>query len=93
MKVLQLAEKTGTAQVSRLKKGPKAREIEDHAWFVSFAPAEDPSILIITLVEHGGSGGSNAAPISRELMKTYFGKKGMLHIAEEGVENSDVKKS
>ena len=55
--------KTGTAQ------NPHG---EDHAWFVSFAPAEDPEIAITSLVENGGQGGAVAAPIARRVMKRYF---------------------
>ncbi len=47
-------------------------KFRDHAWFVSFAPSENPSIAIAVVIEHGGHGGSTAAPIAREIMKKYF---------------------
>jgi penicillin-binding protein 2 len=47
-------------------------EFRDHAWFLAFAPLEEPEILVAVLVEHGGHGGSAAAPIAREVMKKYF---------------------
>ncbi len=72
---LSIAGKTGTAQVVNYEKfGRKARSkgTEDHAWFVAYAPAEKPEIAISVLVEHGGHGGSAAAPIAQALIKKYF---------------------
>ena len=50
----------------------KAKHFEDHAWFVGFAPVEAPEIVVVALVEHGGHGGSAAAPLVKEVMKVYF---------------------
>ncbi|MEE9608403.1 MAG: penicillin-binding transpeptidase domain-containing protein, partial [Myxococcota bacterium] len=44
----------------------------DHAWFVGFAPVEAPEIVVAVLVEHGGHGGSAAAPITRRILARYF---------------------
>ncbi|HDZ89569.1 MAG TPA: penicillin-binding protein 2, partial [Deltaproteobacteria bacterium] len=44
----------------------------DHAWFVAVAPAERPRIAVAVLIEHGGHGGSAAAPIAKELIKAYL---------------------
>src|SRR5262249_43568261 len=46
----------------------------DHAWFVAYAPADDPAIAIATLVEHaaGGGGGAVAAPITKQVLQTFF---------------------
>lgn len=60
---VSVAGKTGTAQ------NPHG---EDHAWFVTFAPAETPRIAVTVLVENGGGGGSVAAPIAQQLLKKYF---------------------
>jgi penicillin-binding protein 2 len=60
---VEVGGKTGTAQ------NPHG---EDHAWFVAFAPAESPRIVVAVLVENGGSGGAVAAPIAREVMKAYL---------------------
>ena len=57
---IAIAGKTGTAQAG---KG------EDHAWFDGFAPAENPRIAFAVIVEHGGHGGTTAAPIARDLVK------------------------
>jgi penicillin-binding protein 2 len=68
--------KTGTAQVSSTSAGvdsndlPKAQR--DHAWFVGYAPAEDPTVAFAVVVEHGGHGGSMAAPIVRQVLDSYF---------------------
>lgn len=70
--------KTGTAQVVRLKNGSGEKEDKDHAWFVSFAPVEDPQIVIAVVVENAGHGGVEAAPISQKVMTRYFKKKNLL---------------
>jgi penicillin-binding protein 2 len=49
----------------------------DHAWFVSFAPVESPEIVVSVLAEHGGHGGSAAAPIAQKILARYFEKKRM----------------
>ena len=58
-----VAGKTGTAQ------NPHG---EDHAWFVAYAPAENPRIAIAVIVENGGSGGRIAAPIAQKTLEAYF---------------------
>ena len=72
------AGKTGTAQVVALAKDPPPDDDEiplerrDHAWFVTYAPAEDPRIVVGVLVEHGGHGGSVAAPIARQVVVEFL---------------------
>jgi penicillin-binding protein 2 len=69
---LDVAGKTGTAQTiahSRADKG------EDHAWFASFAPARDPQVVVVVLVERGGKGGQVAAPIARRILNAIFLEK------------------
>jgi len=41
----------------------------DHAWFIGFAPAHDPQIAFCVLVEYGGSGGTAAGPIARDVLE------------------------
>jgi penicillin-binding protein 2 len=60
---IKVAGKTGTAQ------NPQG---EDHAWFVSYAPADDPEIALAVLVENGGGGGAVAVPIGRAIYEAYF---------------------
>ena len=61
-----VAGKTGSAEFEKGK--------ESHAWFTGFAPAEDPKLVVTVLVEEGGSGGREAAPIARALFDLYFSK-------------------
>lgn len=68
----EIAGKTGTAQNSSLGSGGA----EDHAWFVSFAPAYKPEIAVIALIENAGFGGSHAAPAVRGVYDAYLAKKG-----------------
>jgi len=69
----QFAGKTGTAQVIGIKQGARYIESQvharhrDHALFISFAPADNPKIVIAVMVENGGHGGSVAAPIARKV--------------------------
>src|SRR5262249_24948868 len=70
--------KTGTSQVVGLEKGggtlrtAQKEKFGDHAWFVSYAPYEDPQLAIAIFVEHGGHGADAAAPIARTVFATYF---------------------
>ena len=74
----RIAGKTGTAQVIAMKQGEKYIESlvqerhRDHAWFIAFAPAEQPRIALVVLAENGGHGGSTAAPIARKVMDYYL---------------------
>lgn len=80
LKDVQIAGKTGTAQVFSVKKGEVvdnkdlAYKLRDHAWFISYAPAQDPVIAVAVIIEHGESGSRTAAPIAGELIKHYIGK-------------------
>jgi len=74
---LEAGGKTGTVQVAGrdavLRSGVDRSLIEDHAWFTAFAPVNDPKIVVVVFVEHGGHGGAAAAPIARRLLAKYFG--------------------
>jgi penicillin-binding protein 2 len=70
--------KTGTAQVlkaaySKESEGRIPYQYRDNAWFVAYAPSENPQIAVVVLVEHGGHGGSAAAPLARKVLAAYFG--------------------
>jgi penicillin-binding protein 2 len=73
-----IAGKTGTAQVVGMKQGEKydasklSERNRDHAWFIAFAPAEQPKIALVVLAENGGHGGGTAAPIARKVMDYYL---------------------
>jgi penicillin-binding protein 2 len=74
----KLAGKTGTAQVVTVKQTESTKHKEaderkrEHAWFIAFAPVDDPKIAISVLVENGGFGGSTAGPIARKVLDTYL---------------------
>ena len=67
--------KTGTAQVKRLIGTTTLKEKDSLAWFAGFAPAEDPQIVAVAVVEGGGHGGVAAAPVVKEVMKAFFTRK------------------
>lgn len=80
LKTVEISGKTGTAQVisrargdSEIAAGPA--HWKPHAWFVAYAPAEAPKIAVAVIVEHGEHGSSAAAPIARDIIKTYLGGK------------------
>jgi penicillin-binding protein 2 len=58
-----VAGKTGTAEV--LGKA-------DNAWYASWAPADNPEIVVVALIVGGGHGGVSAAPVAREVYSAYF---------------------
>ncbi|MGE5403094.1 MAG: penicillin-binding protein 2 [Ignavibacteriales bacterium] len=62
---INVAGKTGTAQ------NPHGK---DHAWFMGFAPYEDPKIAVAVLVENAGFGATWAAPIAKSVIQTYLNK-------------------
>lgn len=75
--MVEVAGKTGTAQVVQMvgevvKSEDLPYEVRDHAWFVAYAPAKEPEIAVVVLVEHGGHGGAAAAPIAKEVIEAYF---------------------
>jgi penicillin-binding protein 2 len=55
--------KTGTAQTGR---------IEPHGWFVAYAPAEDPQVAVVAMIEHGREGSETGAWIVRRFLDAYF---------------------
>jgi penicillin-binding protein 2 len=71
---IQMAGKTGTAQVFRLgERGHQSNwALRDHALFIAFAPADKPRYAIGCIIEHGGFGASAAAPIVRDSMTYLF---------------------
>ncbi len=78
--------KTGTAEAKEGRAGvsQELREwlLRDHAWFVGYAPATRAEIVVVVVLEHGGSGGKDAAPIFRTVVETIF-ERG-LNLANRG---------
>jgi penicillin-binding protein 2 len=74
----RMAGKSGTAQVVEIRQGEEynAEELDEyqrkHAWFIAFAPADDPVIALAVLVENGGGGSAVAAPVAREVIDAYL---------------------
>jgi len=66
---VSVAGKTGTAQ------NPHG---DDHAWFMCFAPAENPEVALAVIVENAGHGSSEAAPVAAQWLKAYFIESGRL---------------
>jgi penicillin-binding protein A len=62
---VQVAGKTGTAQVAGG---------DSHAWFAGFAPADNPQVAVVVIIENGGSGGSVAAPVAKQVMAAALGR-------------------
>jgi cell division protein FtsI/penicillin-binding protein 2 len=85
---LQIAGKTGTAQVAQL--GQDLGHKKDHAWFVSFAPAHQPELSVIGLIENSGFGGDNAAPAVRGVYSAWLSLRNGGTI--ESTENQVAKK-
>lgn len=79
-KSVLIAGKTGTAQVVRLAEGVNRKLLEktakhkdrDHAWFIGYAPADNPQIAVGAIVEHGGHGSSVAAPMVQKVILAYI---------------------
>ena len=73
---VRVAGKTGTVQVigqkSRTNPNSLPFRFRDHGWFTSFAPVDQPEIVVVAFVEHGGSGSKAAAPIAKAVLAKYF---------------------
>lgn len=74
----RMAGKSGTSQVVEIRQGEEYDEEElneyqrKHAWFIAFAPADEPTIALSVLVENGGGGSSVAGPVAREVLDAYL---------------------
>ena len=82
---LELCGKTGTAQLASndVLKGTKlGQKLKDNAWFVGFAPRQNPEIVVVALFE-GGEHGQYAAPIVRDVIKAYFDKKARIQLQQQ----------
>jgi len=77
---IDISGKTGTSQVISRKEDEMLAEedmpvhLRAHAWFVAYAPSEKPIIAVAVVIEHGEQGSGAAAPIAREMIKTYLRK-------------------
>ncbi len=73
---IHIAGKTGTAQVIKQAKRRESEKMawkyQDHALFVALAPADNPQIAVAVIIEHGGHGGSAAAPVARAVIERWL---------------------
>lgn len=93
LKSVTVAGKTGTSQVRgignvRMHVSALAYKHRDHAWFVCYAPAENPEIVVSVLVEHSGHGGVEAAPMAVSVLSQYF--RGKADVSEADIEVTQV---
>ena len=74
----RMAGKSGTAQVVEINQGEvydeeKLSEFRrKHAWFIAFAPVDNPTIAVAVLVENGGGGSSVAAPVAKAVIDAHL---------------------
>jgi cell division protein FtsI/penicillin-binding protein 2 len=69
---VRVAGKTSTAQHGRASTDEK---VKSHAWFVGYAPADNPQVAFAVLLEEAGHGGSAAAPVAYEFLKEIYGTR------------------
>ena len=75
---IEYSGKTGTSQVISRKEDESMAEedmpahLRSHAWFIAYAPSETPTIAVAVVVEHGEHGSGAAAPIAKEMIKTFL---------------------
>ncbi len=86
----RMAGKSGTAQVVGIAQGEEYDEDmlserkRKHAWFVAFAPVEDPVIALVVLLENGGGGSQYASPIARQVLDHYLlGNSGVAAVGKK----------
>ena len=79
IKGVQLAGKTGTAQSGKYVNGKEL----NHAWFVGFAPADKPSIVVAVMIEFGGHG-TRAAAIASKIIQAYLHVTPVVGMTVEG---------
>ncbi|MBI2797902.1 penicillin-binding protein 2 [Candidatus Saccharibacteria bacterium] len=69
---VQVAGKTGTAETSSQGFDGKNPTTKPDAWFVAYAPAKNPQIAMVVLVENSGEGAEYSVPVTNEILKWYF---------------------
>jgi penicillin-binding protein 2 len=91
---LEAGGKTGTVQVigheSTIRVGADRSKLQDHAWFMGFAPIQNPEMVVAVFVENGGHGNLAAAPLAKLLFAKKFGV--ILDAPAPPVQRAGVKK-
>lgn len=77
---VEVAGKTGSAEAGKDSNGKD----KVHAWFVCFAPFENPEVAVVVMIENGGHG-NYAAEVARDILEQYFGKNEETTINENTV--------
>ncbi len=72
---VQVAGKTGTAETSSEGLDGKNLRTKPHAWFTAYAPAQNPRISSVIMIENSGEGSQFAAPATKEVLKWYFNNR------------------
>ena len=76
LEAVVMAGKTGTAEAAQVRAGATADLAlwlkEDHAWFSAYAPAEDPQLVVVVFLEHGGWGSKVAAPVANRIFRAWL---------------------
>ena len=71
-----MAGKTGTAEAAQARAGATPELAlwlkEDHAWFSAYAPADDPQVVVVVFLEHGGWGSKVAAPVAKRILQSWL---------------------
>ena len=84
--IVSISGKTGTTQV--ISGGRNAKDMpekfRDHAWFVAYAPEENPEIAVAVFVEHGGHGSTGAAPIAKRIIEAYYKQEMSVESGNDG---------
>ena len=74
----RMAGKSGTSQIFQLARNEKyvaknvAEHLRDHALFIAFAPVDAPKIAVAVILEHGGGGSTDAAPVARAVIEAWL---------------------
>jgi len=90
------AGKTGTAQLFTVAQDAEYDEdaiseyLRDNAMYIGYAPYENPEISISVTIENAGGGGSNAAPLAREVMDFYFERSGYKKVVSRDSDSTDA---
>jgi len=73
---VEVAGKTGTAEYCDDIARPLGLCVPGnwpaHAWYVAYAPYENPEVIIIAFMYNGGEGSLVALPVVRDTMEAYF---------------------
>ncbi len=79
MQVIPAAGKSGTAEycdnIAQRKQICKFGAWPRHAWFIGYAPADNPEIAVVAFVYNGGEGSLTAGPIVQQILQAYFDLK------------------